>query len=259
MLNINDMPLSPDEIRDDIRALIRDKYDGDVSAVTPDDITRVRTGEPLAYVVGWQPFLGLRLNLSSRPLIPRPETEWWANMLIEHLRTRFSNDPFTVLDMCAGSGAIGLAVASHIPNAHVTLSELSTEHAALIRENADINGIAAERIDVRVGSVYEPLPNKCFDVIATNPPYIPASRTLPESVVRYEPSNALYAGSDGLAIICTIAEDARKHVNEAGELWMEADIANIEEAARLLRSFGARQADIVNDQYDRPRLVVSYW
>jgi methylase of polypeptide subunit release factors len=66
----------------DLDLLVRDKYDGDASRVTQEDRDRLDTGEPLAYVIGWAPFLNLRIDLSSRPLIPRPETEWWTELLI---------------------------------------------------------------------------------------------------------------------------------------------------------------------------------
>jgi len=92
--------------REDIEALRREKYAGAKDANMYDDLVRLAHGEPLAYVIGTQPFLGLTLHLDSHPLIPRPETEWWTELLIAHIGTK----KLSVLDLCAGSGAVGLAV-----------------------------------------------------------------------------------------------------------------------------------------------------
>ena len=244
----------------DVRSLIQDKYAGNTADPRlPGDVERLRSGEPLAYVIGWQPFLGLSLSLRTHPLIPRPETEWWAERLIAHLEERFRDRPFTLLDLCAGSGAIGLAVAKHLPNAHVTLAELAPEHVSLMRENARTHSIPDERISIVASDLFAALPGSRFDLIACNPPYIPCKRALPESVTRFEPQHALYAGSEGLDLIRRIMNETPGHLQTDGELWLEADIANAEQAAELARAGGARQADVINDQYDRPRLVVAYW
>src|SRR6266481_7254990 len=89
--------------REDIAALVRDKYGGIENAPELEaDLARLASGEPLAYVIGWIPFLGVRVRLDSHPLIPRPETEWWTNELIAHLHERFDTRPFHLLDLCAG-------------------------------------------------------------------------------------------------------------------------------------------------------------
>src|SRR4051812_44190308 len=115
-----------DEIsREDIAALIRDKYQGNDRDERFDaDCARLAEGEPLDYVIGWIPFLDLRIRLDSHPLIPRPETEWWTNELIAHLHERFGDSAFAFLDLRAGSGAIGLSVLSTFPNAEVSFAEL---------------------------------------------------------------------------------------------------------------------------------------
>ncbi|MGE5541315.1 MAG: peptide chain release factor N(5)-glutamine methyltransferase [Bacillota bacterium] len=238
--------------------LIRDKYHGDESADLTDDARRLALGEPLAYVIGWIPFLGLHIRLDSHPLIPRPETEWWTELLIEHLKERFGDAPCRVLDLCAGSGAIGLAVLKHLPNAHVSFGELSAAHAELVMRNIEENGLDTSRADVRGGDLFAPFQNQHFHIIATNPPYIPSTRALDRSVLDYEPEDALYAGTDGLELIRRLATEAPRHISKNGELWMECDIENIDEAARLLAQTGAR-TDIRTDLYGRKRLVLAYY
>lgn len=248
---------SGDMHRDDIEALIQDKYAGDRSVDLTEDLARIASGEPLAYVIGWIPFLGTTIDLASHPLIPRVETEWWTEQLISHLKERFGEMPFTLLDLCAGSGAIGIAVMKHMPNAVVTFAELKAEHAVGIEKSALQSG--AGMPDVLLGNLFEPVEGQSFDIIATNPPYVPDARPLPESVVGYEPKEALYAGVDGLTLIRRIAREARAYVKSGGEIWAECDTTHIDEAHLLFLQGGASTATINEDQYGRPRFVVSYY
>lgn len=238
---------------EDVEALKREK-----PGYTPEDIERLSRGEPLAYVIGTIPFLGLTLRLDSRPLIPRPETEWWTEEHINELTQggMIHHTALRVLDLCAGSGAIGLALAKHIPGALVSFGELSEEHTALIRKNAEDNGIDASRIDARAGDLFAPFAGELFNLIVTNPPYIPEKRVLPESVSLYEPREALYAGADGLALIRRIARAAPEYLAPGGRIYCECDIEHIEEARRLFAA-GLRSATIRTDQYGRPRVVVA--
>lgn len=240
--------------------LIRDKYDGDSGTDLSKDLERLASGEPLAYVIGWVPFLGLRIRLDSRPLIPRPETESWTEELHAHLREKFDEKPFTFLDLCAGSGAIGLSMLARFPAARVRFAELIPEHATLIRQNIEENELDASRATVHVGDLFAPFPeDQRFDVIATNPPYVPETRTLEKSVTDFEPAVALYAGKDGLDLVGKIAHEAKDRLEPSGELWMECDIDNIEEAKELLISGGALRAEIRTDLYGRPRVCVGYY
>lgn len=239
--------------------LIRDKYDGNASADLSEDLARLTSGEPLAYVIGWVPFLGLRISLDSHPLIPRPETEWWTEELIAHLKERFGDSPFTFLDLCAGSGAIGLAVLAAFPHARVSFGELIPQHTELILRNVRANGLDESRAAIRTSDLFAAFESERFDIIASNPPYIPQDRPLDTSVTEYEPEKALYAGSDGLSLIRTIAEEVPRHLSARGELWMECDITNIEDAGELLKNHGAKEAIIRTDQYGRPRIVMGYY
>lgn len=240
--------------------LIRDKYDGNAEADLSKDLARLSEGEPLAYVIGWIPFLGLRISLDSKPLIPRPETEAWTEELHTRLREKFGNQAFTFLDLCAGSGAIGLSVLSAFPAARVRFAELMPLHCAQIRRNIEENDLDASRATVHAGDLFDVFPSdQQFNVIATNPPYVPETRTLDASVTNFEPKEALYAGDDGLDLIRRIATEVSDRLEDNGELWMECDIDNIEEAKELLLSHGAKEATIRNDVYGRPRVCVGYY
>src|SRR3989344_2568007 len=150
------------------------------------------TDEPEAYKLGWVPFLGLKIWLDSKPFIPRPETEWWTEKLIRELGTEFA-----VLDLCAGSGAIGCAILKYVSNVKVYFGEIDPAHEATIRKNIRENGLDETRVHIGIGDLFEPFGDTQFDIIAANPPYVSDARELPASVADYEPALALRAGPDG--------------------------------------------------------------
>lgn len=213
----------------------------------------MNTDEPEAYIIGWQPFLGLKIYLDSKPLIPRPETEWWTEQLLAHVGPRRSYMKF--LDLCAGSGAIGCAALAKFPNAQVYFGEIDPAHEQTILKNIRENNLDASRAHICIGDLFEPFGDMKFDIIAVNPPYIPVSRTLPASVADYEPAQALYAGADGLAIIRRIAAGLSKHLAEDGEAWVECDSPKAEVARTLFTAQGL-SARIRTDQYGKPRIIV---
>jgi release factor glutamine methyltransferase len=213
---------------------------------------------PEAYRLGWVPFLGAEIGLASRPLIPRVETEWWAEQLIARLKARSGG--LRILDLCAGSGAIGCALLKHLPGARVAFGELEPAHEATIRENLRRNGLDGPpgRTAIRIGDLFAPFAGERFDVVAANPPYIPAGRALPSSVADYEPARALYAGADGLALIRRIARALPAHLAPGGEAWVECDSAHAEAARACFAAAGLR-ARVLPDQYGRPRVIVVSW
>ena len=264
------------------RWVLEEKYGGNAAAPGfAADRDRLARGEPVAYVIGSEPFLGLSIRLDSRPLIPRPETEWWTEELLATL-AGFPAGKFSValraarpsltaenlpagplgrerprfLDLCAGSGAIGCAALARLPHARVYFGEADPAHEATIRKNIRENHLDESRADVRIGDLFEPFGGLTFDVIAANPPYIPDDRALPASVTGYEPALALRAGPDGLALIRRIARDARCHLAEHGVLWLECDSAYADDARQLFEA-ESLAAKVMNDQYGKPRVIVA--
>lgn len=220
------------------------------------DTVPFMTEEPLAYRIGNQPFLGLTIYLDSRPLIPRPETEWWAEQLLASVGFRKPHMRF--LDLCAGSGAIGCAALKMLPEARVYFGEIDPVHEATILKNIRKNNLDESRAHIYIGDLFEPFGDMRFDVIAANPPYIPLGRELPASVADYEPTIALRAGKDGLECIRRIASALPKHLAKDGIAWVECDSAHSAAACALFAAQGF-STKICNDQYDVPRfLVVSF-
>lgn len=240
--------------RQEKTALVEEKYGGnDRAPGLTEDLARLAQGEPLAYVIGHIPFLGVSVHLDSHPLIPRPETEWWTEELVK----RIGSAPLSVLDLCAGSGAIGLALLKHCPQVKVSFGEVVPEHSATIEKNITSNALDRARAVIRISDLFATFTGERYDIIATNPPYIPASRSLDTGVTAFEPHEALYAGEDGLTLIRRMVSEAKDHLTSQGELWMECDIANIQEAAALAREAGFRSVTIRTDLYGRERLVVA--
>lgn len=270
--------------------LLDEKYHGNMTPEFLADRERLAKGEPLGYVIGWQPFLGLKIYLDSKPLIPRVETEWWTNELLsevgafprresrsarEETIPQQENTPLssrksptsrlTFLDLCAGSGAIGCAALKTLPYMEVFFGEIDKKHESTILKNIRENkldgaspktsGRGGSRATIRIGDLFEPFGDMQFDVIAANPPYIPSERTISASVADYEPPLALYGGTDGLAVIRRIAAELPKHLTKDGVAWIECDSAHAAQARALFAAQGLT-AEIRTDQYDQPRIIV---
>ena len=240
----------------DEKRLLDEKYSGIATNEYAADKERLAEGEPLAYVIGNQPFLGLTVFLDSRPLIPRPETEWWTEQLLAKITSIYGSDfGSTFLDLCAGSGAIGCAALARLPDARVYFGEVDPAHEATIQKNIRENHLDASRASVGIGDLFQPFGDMTFDVIASNPPYVPADRTLPASVAEYEPPRALFAGDDGLEYIRRIAAELPRRLAPGGIAWIECDCGHAEPARALFAAQGLR-AEVMNDQYGKPRVIV---
>ena len=177
-------------------------------------LERLRTGEPLQYVLGRWSFRQLDLAIDSRVLIPRPETELVAETAIALARAIGS--PVTVADLGTGSGAIGLALADELPHSGTTVWITDVDADALDVARANLAGLGRAAVNVRVaqGSWFDALPgDPRFDLIVANPPYIAdGSSLLDDSVREWEPHLALFGGFDGLDDIRHLVSGAPTHL-----------------------------------------------
>ncbi|MCB9810784.1 MAG: peptide chain release factor N(5)-glutamine methyltransferase [Candidatus Nomurabacteria bacterium] len=216
--------------------LLREGFGGKKSAAFFAARTKLATGTPLAYLIGYTPFLNTKIYLDSSPLIPRPETEFWTEKAIAEIKAWQKNTdrPVKILDLCAGSGCIGVAVAKNIQNLTVDFIELDN-HQTLITKNCKENDIGSSRFRIFSGNLFSPLTDESYDFILTNPPYIDKTLDRVETSVKsHEPELALYGGEAGLEIISKIIEHAPDFLNQNGELWIEHEpeqVANINELA----------------------------
>lgn len=239
----------------DTEWLLREKYSGVQSDAYLMDIERLKAGEPLAYVIGWQPFLNTRIYLDSKPLIPRPETEWW----VEKICNTYPPDAkLKILDLFAGSGCIGVALLRQFPNATCTFGELKDIHVSTIEKNIRENGIAAERATILTSDIFSQI-SGTFDLIVANPPYIPLEHQV--SALRelsFEPSEALYAPDNGLALIHRFLTEAPQHMHPGSALYMEFNEG--QEHDILTHSAALPLSpEVLRDQYGRMRLLVAQY
>lgn len=228
----------------EISWLLRDKYEGIESEAFFLDVERLKTGIPLAYIIGWVPFLGTKIWLDSSPLIPRPETEFWVQKAIDNIKLGNISNP-KVLDLCAGSGCIGVAVLKHVPEAVVHFAEIVDDHHQTIRKNIRENNIDVARTKQIGGDLFEHVTGK-YDFILTNPPYIDPklSERVQASVVLHEPSQALYGGAGGMEIIERIISEVPKYLSLNGVLYIEHEPEQEEAIKRL-----APRAETLEDQF----------
>jgi len=220
-----------------------------------DRVRRRAAREPMNYVTGDVEFLGLRLHVGPGVLIPRPETELWLEVLIERLRDN-AVSPCRVLDLCAGSGCIGLALAREFPDADVAAVDISPDALRYARENAARNGVA--NIAFTEGDLFEPLtPGASFDLIVSNPPYIPAPQieTLEPDVRCWEPRIALAGGGDGLDFYRAIFANIRRFIRSGGIAAVETGGGQGAAVREMMARAGFADAEIFYDYAGHDRAV----
>ncbi len=221
-------------------------------------LKRLLEGEPIAYILGQWEFYGLPLHVSPHVLIPRDDTCAVAELAIR--QALFLDQDPRVLDLCCGSGCIGLAIASRVKDAKVTLADVSQEALSVAKENTALNKLSGRVRCVRANALEPAFPflGK-FDMIVSNPPYITGEEMLelPHSVKAYEPHLALYGGEDGLDFYRAIAKNFAPALKPGGYLCFEFGMGQGDEVCEILRSNGYTVLERVRDYNDRERAVLA--
>ena len=214
--------------------------------------------EPLQYITGETAFRKLELRTDPRALIPRPETEVLAGVVLEWARDR--QRPVSALEVGTGTGAIALSLALEGGLQPVVATDVSAAALALARENATRVGASAH-VEFREGALFEPVrPGERFDVVVSNPPYVPERERvyLPAEIREHEPAQALFAGPEGLDVIERLVAEAPTVLWSQGLLAIEIGSEQTESVTAL---FGANRcygpARVVNDLAGRPRVVLA--
>ncbi len=218
-------------------------------------VTRRSHGEPVAYVLGEKEFWSLPLEVTPDVLVPRPETE----LVVERALTHLPRDPEArVLDLAAGSGAIALALARERPRATVVGTDISAAAIAVARRNAQRLGLA--NVLFRTGNWYDPVAGERFDLIASNPPYIAETDARVEPAVRrFEPHDALFAGTDGLEALRVITGAAGRHLSRGGWLVVEHGDRQGSAVSELLRAAGFAEVTTHQDLAGLDRCSEGHW
>ncbi len=217
-------------------------------------IKRRLGGEPLAYLVGDQEFWSLTFDVDANVLIPRQDTETVITLVLDQVGDRAAER--RVLDLCTGSGILAVTLARELPAAQVIATDLSAPAAAVAVKNAARNGVA-ERVDVRTGDLFEPVVDRVFDLIVSNPPYIPTAviATLDREVQR-EPKLALDGGADGLVLLGRIIAALPARLAPGGLVALEHGFDQDAAVRALLDATGAfTSAATVRDLGKQPRVT----
>lgn len=227
-------------------------------------------GEPIQYVLGWAWFGGLKFNVRSGVLIPRPETEWLVDNICAHPAP--SNDrPLRILDIGTGSGCIALSIKQRLPETYVEAWDISTEALSIAADNArslslDVVWRQQDALNI-TPNVLSTTPNDnsvvpdspLWDVIVSNPPYIcERERTdMARNVLEHEPSTALFVpDTDPLLFYRAITRYAVGSLNEGGRLLFECNTLYAGDTARMMADEGMTATQVYDDCFGKPRFAV---
>jgi len=218
-----------------------------------DFVTRRARREPFQYIVGRQEFYGLDFALTPDVLIPRPETEMIVEAAIEIFQAK-ENAKFCEVGI--GSGCIAVSILHLVETASAIGLDISAKALEVARKNAETHQVL-ERLKLQISDVFEHLTNEKFDLIVSNPPYIPREdvKTLQAEVREFEPLTALTDGGDGLSIIKKIIADAPKFLESNGFLIMEIGINQEGDARAMFDSRVWREVEVLPDLQGIPRTV----
>lgn len=214
-------------------------------------LARRAAGEPVQYILKRADFMGLTFYVDERVLIPRQDTE----TLVENALIAITPLPeVEVLDLCTGSGCIGLSLGSLAPRAQVTLSDVSRDALDVAKKNAELLSVA---VTLRQGDLFQAVGRRRYDLIVSNPPYVPRGELAGlQTEVRHEPAIALDGGVDGLDFYRRIAAEAPAHLNPEGLVYLEVGIGQAGAVKALLESFiHCRESGIIKDLNGIDRVV----
>lgn len=245
---------SPEQLLSDFDLYASEKVCAELSM----SVWRVLSGEPLAYVLGEWDFYGMTLQVNKSVLIPRDDTCAVTDLAIK--KALFLNSSPRILDLCTGSGCIGLAIAHRVKDAKVTLADISKDALAIAKKNTTLQKLSGRVSCIQADALGKPSTflGK-FDLIVSNPPYITTEemKQLPNSVKNYEPHLALHGGDDGLSFYRAIAKNYLDALKPGGYLCFEFGMGQGDDVCRILEENSYTILERSRDYNDRERAVIA--
>ena len=221
-------------------------------------VSRIVAGEPLAYVLGEWEFYGLKLYVDENVLIPRDDTCAVTTLAIK--KGLFLDENPRILDLCTGSGCIGIAIARRVKDAKITLADISPEALAVAKKNISRHKLTGRVTCVQADALTVPpaFLGK-FDMIVSNPPYVTGKEMeeLEPSVKNFEPHLALYGGEDGLDFYRAIVQNYSRALKPGGYLCFEFGMGQGDDVCRILEENGYTILERSRDYNDRERAVLA--
>ncbi|OPX28984.1 MAG: protein-(glutamine-N5) methyltransferase, release factor-specific [Candidatus Cloacimonas sp. 4484_143] len=211
-------------------------------------VARNSKREPIQYILGETDFYGLKIKVDKSVLIPRPETEYLVEKIIND-----NEKPDSILEIGTGSGCIAIALKKHFSNSKIVATDISETALETAAINSEINDVI---INFLQSDLFENVSGK-FDIIVSNPPYIPKQEfeILPKQILEFEPENALLAADDGLYFYRAILEQAKKFLTKNGEIYFEIG----HDQGNMINDFalntGFNEIEIVKDLNGFDRIV----
>ncbi len=221
-----------------------------------DGIVRLWNDEPLNYVLGYTYFYGYKMIVNENVLIPRPETEELAALILSQYDEYYAGRDVDLCDVGTGSGAIAIALKKEEEHLHVYASDISKDALEVAKENASLNGCEIRFLE---GSMLEPYIENGIkvDILVSNPPYIRQNEEIERSVYDYEPHVALFGGEDGLRFYREIFENAHKILKEKGMLFFEIGYDQKENLTKLAeRYFPSAEIKVFKDINRKDRMLM---
>jgi release factor glutamine methyltransferase len=219
-------------------------------------IKRRKALEPIAYIVGKKEFYGRDFVVNKQVLIPRPETELIIDRVVLEYQENFAGKEVTILDLGTGSGAIAVTLAALIPQAKIVATDISDEALMLAAENAKFNGTIIQ-IQFIKSDWYSNLPEKKFDFIISNPPYIsPDNKTyMAQETILYEPESALFANENGLINYKKIISGLNNFLKSENKIFLEIGFNQSEAVINILKGYLFTEIVISKDLSGHSRVI----
>lgn len=215
-------------------------------------VNRRLHGEPIAYIIGYREFFGLKLKVTPDTLIPRPDTETLVEAALAKIVTHMHAQ---ILDLGTGTGAIALAIAKHSPHAEITAADASKAALEIAKENAA--ALQISNVQFVSSDWFSSLEGTRFDIIVSNPPYIEQNDVhLSQGDLRFEPMSALASGADGLDDIRHIITECIIHLKPQGWLMLEHGYNQAEQVADLMAEVGLTNIETIQDLGGNDRVTI---
>lgn len=219
-------------------------------------ISRRAQGEPIAYILGEKQFWDLSFNVTSDVLIPRPETELIIEWVLKHF-SQPADHTIKLADLGTGSGAIAISIAHAQPEWQIIATDFSERALMIAKQNAEKYRL--RNIQFHQGSWCHALPEKTYDIIVSNPPYIdPADTHLSQGDLRFEPHSALASDDEGYQDLFVIAEQAKNYLKPNGILLLEHGYQQAAKLKEHLQQLGYQKIHALKDLQGHDRITIAH-
>ncbi len=249
--------------------LLKEKYFGIENEEYFNDLKKLKSNFPLAYLIGNIPFLNCKIDLSFKPLIPRSETEFWIDVFIKEIKKKERNfapqnsapKNLKILDIFSGSGCIGIALLKNLKNIELDFSEININFIKQIKKNIKINFLENKLIKFKIykSDIFKNINSKKkYDFILANPPYIDknSKNKIEKSVLNFENHSTLFAKYNGLYFIKKIIIEGLNYLNDNGEIWIEFGSKQKISIEKILKNKKIKKYKFLKDQYNKNRILI---